>query len=247
MPPSHQEDRDPDPLRLALVEDDCELREEILRPILEEAGFDVVSAGSAEAMYRILETDTIDIVVLDIGLPDGNGFDIARQVRSVSPVGIVMLTARHGDTDQIRGLNTGADAFLPKPVDPELLVATLHSVARRLQREPASGTRSGWRLDPTGWQLLAPTGTCVELTASERAVLQRLFAAVGQPVAREDLIVSLAGDSTDFDPHRLEVLVHRLRRKVVGITGEALPLRAIRGGGYLLAPDTRSADRREAS
>jgi DNA-binding response OmpR family regulator len=233
-------------LRIALVEDDRELREEILLPLLVEAGFNVVTAGSASALYSVLRTAEIDLVVLDIGLPDGNGFDIARQVRAESTVGIVMLTARHDSTDRIRGLNTGADAYLPKPVDADLLVATLHSVGRRLGRQSARKAQRAWRLDRTGWHLFSPTGTEIELTASERIVLQQLFAAVAQPVGRESLIATLAGDSPDFDPHRLDVLVHRLRRKVLAAAGQPLPLRAIRGGGYLLTPDTRTGERREA-
>jgi DNA-binding response OmpR family regulator len=231
-------------LRVALVEDDDELREEILKPQLIDAGIDVVSMRCAADLYRAMRVGTFDIVVLDIGLPDESGFDVARHLRTESSVGIVMLTGRKADADRVRGLNVGADAFLPKPVDSSLLIATLHSLSRRLRgAQPRGPARPAWSLDRNGWHLRSPAGQDVELTASERLVLQRLFAADSHPVSRNELIAVLASDGEDFDPHRLEVLVHRLRRKVSASTATTLPLRAIRGSGYLLTIDERYTDR----
>ena len=225
-------------LRVALVEYDQEFRDEILVPVLTAAGFDIEGFGDAAGLHRAMRFDTFDIVVLDIGLPDGNGFDLARDLRRTSPVGIVMLTGRHGDPDRVRGLTLGADAYLPKPVEPALLIATLNSLARRLRMEPAGTSESaGWQLDARGWHLIAPDGQRVELSQAERTIIGRLAAADGQPVDREALIDDLTHDRDSFDPHRLEMLVHRLRRKCAASTSHPLPLRAIRNQGYLLTLD----------
>jgi DNA-binding response OmpR family regulator len=187
--------------------------------------------------------DTFDIVVLDIGLPDESGFDVARQLRAGSDVGIVMLTGRQAATDRVFGLNIGADAFLPKPVDSSVLVATLRGLARRLNTPQDAEVQNGWALDRSGWHLCAPGGAHVELTAAERQVMMRLASAAGQPVSRADLIAELSDRAEEFDPHRLDVLIHRLRRKVAAATSIALPLRALRGSGYLLTIDERRTRR----
>ena len=94
-----------------------------------------------------------------------------------------------------------------------------------------------WQLQADGWRLCAPDGTGLDLGRAERAFLQPLFASPGQPVGREALIANLTDSPWDFDPHRLEVLAHRLRNRVRAATGFALPLRAPRGLGYLLQPE----------
>lgn len=227
------------PLRIALVEDDAELRDAILAPALVEAGFEVAAFGSAAALYRSLLHRSFDVVVLDLTLPDEDGFEVARYLRSLSSIGIVMLTGRGGSPDRVRGLRHGADAYLTKPLDIDLLTATLHSLSRRLEPSEAGTSRGRWRLGDGDWNLLTPDGDCIDLTASERSILRTLFNADGQPVQREELIACLTGDVYDFDPHRLEMLVHRLRRKVAAGSRQALPLRAVRGKGYVLAVSGR--------
>ncbi len=219
---------------VALLEDDAELRDEILAPGLRDAGFAVTSLGSAAALYRQLPEQSFDLVVLDVGLPDQDGFTVARYLRQYATTGIVMLTGRGSVPDRVRGLSEGADAYLSKPVELELLVATLHSVDRRMRAETVSASSPGWRLDANGWCLLTPNDRSVELNQAERRVLGQLLAAQGEAVSREALIASLTSDVFDFDPHRLETLVHRLRNKVRTTTGMKLPLRAVHGVGYVL-------------
>jgi DNA-binding response OmpR family regulator len=185
-------------LRIALLEDDTELRELILLPGLRDFGFNAIGLASAAELHALLATQHFDILVLDVGLPDQDGFAVTRQLRASSAIGIIMLTGR-GGTDS---------GDTPSP--------------------------NGWRLDANGWCLIAPGGGMVALTMAERRVLGELVAATGEAVNRETLIAALTPDIYDFDPHRLETLVHRLRRKVTEGTGEALPLRAVHGVGYVL-------------
>lgn len=224
-------------VRIALLEDDAELRERILLPGLRDYGFEVTGAGSAAALERLLQAVPVDIVILDVGLPDDDGFLVAQRLRNRSPVGIVMLTGRSARSDRIRGLTEGADAYLSKPVVLDELAATLHSLSRRLQMmtatEPAEESER-WRLGADGWCLLSPANDSIALTQAERLVLIRLMQAPGTAVTRDELIAALTDDAYDFDPHRLEMLIHRLRGKIADQSGESLPLRAVRGVGYVM-------------
>lgn len=222
------------PLRIALLEDDPLLRDRILLPGLRNYGLDAVGMQTGAELEAAMRSRTFDILVLDVGLPDTDGFTVAREVRATHPhTGIVMLTCRHETPDRVRGLSEGADAYLAKPVEVELLAATLYSLARRLRA--AAAPRTGvWRLEQGGWCLFAPSGAFVPLTDAERRLLSSLAARTGEVVGRDEIIAVLTDDVHDFDPHRLETLVYRLRQKVKKATGEALPLAAVHGKGYVL-------------
>lgn len=230
--------------RVVVVEDDAELRDAILVPGLAEFGFDTCGVASAEALYRHILGNSCDLVVLDVGLPNEDGFSAAAHLRSAlgMKVGIVMLTGRAIGEDRVRGLESGADAYLAKPVEMEVLAATLHSLIRRMRAGVSSeisavGSSSAtvWRLESDGWCVRTPSGKSVALTLAERRILARLAANAGEPVQRDVLIADLTDDVDSFDPHRLEMIVHRLRRKVEDRSGEILPLRAVRGAGYALS------------
>ncbi|GAB3349458.1 response regulator transcription factor [Lysobacter tyrosinilyticus] len=223
------------PLHIALLEDDALLRERILLPGLANYGFVVEGMESGAFLLNKVRDTHYDIVVLDVGLPDADGFTVARLLREAHPgIGIVMLTGRTGTSDRVRGLTEGADAYLPKPVEIELLAATLHSLGRRLRG--ASRARSAyWHLDADGWCLVSPSGSSAALTRTERRVVERLLATPGQVVAREQLIASLTDNVFEFDTHRLDSLIYRLRRKVHDACGEPLPLNAVHGEGYVLS------------
>ncbi|HEY4293197.1 response regulator transcription factor [Luteibacter sp.] len=226
--------------RIALLEDDIELRDQILLPGLADFGFDVHGFGRAAELYAAMLGNSFDIVVLDVGLPDEDGFSVTRRLRGLSPIGIVMLTGRDGVPDRVRGLSEGADAYLSKPVQAELLAATLRSLQRRLHMQAGGSSPSlpagQWSLDAGGWCLIAPGGVMVALTQAERRVIGLLLEKPAEPVSRELIIAALTANVHDFDPHRLETIVHRLRKKVSDGTGEALPVRAVHGVGYVMIP-----------
>lgn len=221
-------------LRLVLLEDDELLRERVLAPKLRQFGFEVETSGSVAEMNEIAGRRPPNIVLLDIGLPDSDGFEVARKLRVSMPgLGIVMLTGRTENADRVRGLTEGADAYLAKPVEIDVLVATLHSVARRL-RSLTREASDKWRLSSDDWLLISPSNERVVLTRTERRLLEKLARHPGEVVSREALIGVLTDDTETFDPHRLDSLVHRLRRKVLAAVGMPLPLDAVHGAGYLL-------------
>lgn len=223
-------------LRLAVVEDDAELREQILLPALAAAGFDVVGFSCARELYREWTRAPFSLVLLDVGLPDEDGVDIARHLRTLTDsVGIVIYSGHSSGIDRLRGLRAGIDAYLVKPVEIDELVQTLVNLGRRVAgADPAAAGGSGWRLDQRGWVLEAPSGAVVTLTRNERELLILLAERAGDTVPRETLIGHIARDAGSFDSHRLEVLVYRLRRKCLDVLGEPLAVHTVRGVGYRL-------------
>lgn len=220
-----------DRLRVLLVEDERDLREEVVAA-LNDLGFQSEGCADASQLYSKLAhaPDPWDIVVLDIGLPDEDGLTVARTLRRDTNLGIVMFTARGEVSQRVMGLEGGADAYMVKPVDLRELAATLRGVARRLT--PAKPPC--WRLEDNDWFLSAPNSKTVELTAPERTCLGLLLSRAGVEVSREALVTALAGKAVAaYDPHRLDMLVHRLRAKVSAATGLTLPVKAVRGAGYV--------------
>ncbi|MGO4700515.1 response regulator transcription factor [Dyella sp. 2RAB6] len=238
--------------RVAVLEDDGRLREEILVPGLLKFGFEAVGVGRAAELYRRMLAERFDLAVLDLGLPDEDGISVARHLRRCSDIGIVVLTGSTAEHDEIRALTAGADIYLRKPAGLALLAASLRSVGRRRLGAPrpaaaAAGTDTPspvstgeWRLATDAWNLLAPTGASIPLSASERCVLHLLFAADGATVARDVLIAAWHGHDMEFDPHRLEMLIYRLRRKAKVLGVPVLPLITVRGAGYAFVARTAS-------
>lgn len=223
-------------LRVAIVEDEERFREAVLIPGLCDFGFDAIGAGSAGELYKIMLSRQFDIIVLDIGLPDDNGLNIVRHIRQLdAKIGLVMLTSSVERQDCIQALSDGADMYLPKPMDVDVLAVTLRSLARRLSRtnEPVPAEPSEWHLDATGWCLVAPKGAIFALTSTERTLVNTLIEADGSPVTREALIESLGEDPLSFDHHRLDMLIYRLRRKLSDSNCGQNPLLTSRGTGYL--------------
>lgn len=232
-------------LRVAVLEDDPELRDAILLPGLRDFGFEVTAAGTAAELYRHMVKQTFDMVVLDIGLPDEDGLSVVRHLQELPDLGIVMLTGNHSRNDRVRALREGADAYLAKPADIEVLAATLHSLSRRIRKRTApevafekpADASARWHLDTDGWCLVSPRGEVIALSAPERGLLSSLIAAAGAPVDREALIALVTKDVYNFDPHRLDMLIHRLRRKISKCTSEAVPLLTARGSGYVFVAE----------
>jgi DNA-binding response OmpR family regulator len=147
-----------------IVEDDIDLRDE-LADYLSQQGYAVQGVSTVRAAEEAL-SNTIDLLVLDINLPDGNGFDLCLRLRPYLRSGIVMCTGRSERSLRIDSLKGGADAYLVKPIDPEELLATLISVQRRSQPQAPSlfnlSPPVQWRLDSKRSSLLTPNGTTVE-------------------------------------------------------------------------------------
>jgi len=236
-------------VRIRVVEDDPEWCALVVDELARQ-GAAVRGIGSVQALYRELAVAACDIVVLDITLPGEDGFSATRHLRRTGDMGIVLVTGRGSAADMAHGLSAGADVYLPKPLELPVLVAALHSLHRRMAAPsgaapdpvaepaaaPAQHAGNDWSLRAGGWELWSPDGRVLALSTAERALLHELLSCPGTPVGREQLIAALTSTPWDFDPHRLEVLMHRLRARVRAATPLALPVRALRGAGYLWVP-----------
>ncbi|MFC3650429.1 response regulator transcription factor [Dyella humi] len=232
-------------IRVAVLEDDEAFRRDILLPVLHDHGFSAHGMASAAELYRNMLSQQFDIVLLDISLSDEDGLTVTQHLRATLDIGIIMLSGLVHRDHHIQALKRGADFYLSKPIDVDVLVASLHSLARRLvlptphdiatHHQPSP---SCWRLDAGGWRFVSPHGKVVALTSSERCVLTVLIAAGDHPVSREALAEALSQNAYDSDPHRLEMIIYRLRRKVLAQTEHALPLITVRSKGYMLLCDS---------
>jgi DNA-binding response OmpR family regulator len=231
--------------RVGLIEDNLDFRAEVAFH-LRRAGFDIALESDGTDIDAQLNDCPCDLLVLDLGLPVEDGLVIARRLRQQHRVlGIVMLTARGSLDDRLVGLEEGADAYLVKPVDMRELVATLHSVQRRLA-VPARATEA-WSLIPETLSICSPAGEAVAVNATEMDLLKCLIAAAPDPVSREMLAVAMGHPEPDFDYRRLEVAFSRLRKKIETASVSESPIRAARGRGYVFAAPIRVEARIQAA
>ncbi len=227
--------------RIAIVEDDRDLLESTLE-YLTTLGYSAWGVGSAEAFYKRLAVDPIDVVVLDIGLPGENGLSIAARLRQAYPsMSIIMLTARGELDSRLHGYKQGADIYLVKPIDWRELLAQIHALHRRMVVLTAPTPSNEWVLKQAGRELVTPQGHSISLTHMESLVLNRLAQHAGQPVERALLMSEVLGEQAyQLDPRRLEVCISRLRQKMLAAMGDnndikddQLPLKTVRGTGYI--------------
>ena len=219
-----------------IVEDDVDLREE-LADFLRGQDYAVTDVGTVREAENAL-TKPFDLLVLDINLPDGNGFELCHRLRPYLRSGIVMCTGRSERELRIDSLKGGADAYLVKPVDPDELVATLVSVYRRTLPTPTPlfnlPPPAQWRLDSVRTTLFSPNGASLVLTASETLLLTTLLNAPQHQISRLALLAAFKAAGTAMDGRRIETMTSRLRRKVLDSTGQQLPLTSVYGKGYSL-------------
>lgn len=181
----------------------------------------------------LAEGEVPAVVILDIGLPDGNGFDLAIEIRQAHACGIIMLTALGDSDDRIRGFESGADIYLVKDSTLREIEAAIRSLLRRTGR--VSGAANGdeqWVLDSATWLLTAPNQSALKLTATEFAFISALCSRCGDIVQREELVETLARQRSNFDRRHLDAVVSRLRRKIEQHSKLEAPIKVIYGVGY---------------
>ncbi len=229
---------------ILVVEDEASLRVD-LADFLSVMGYAVSGAATAAEARAHLLSAPFDAVILDIGLPDGSGFDILAEIRSRKlSCGVVMLTAYAEPDDRIKGLEDGADAYLVKKATLREVEATLRSVLRRLpaRHSPSlDAALTGWTFDRIDWRITAPNGATANLSGIEAAFLMALAECHGK-VCPRDRFVEVMGRAGSFDERSLDDVVKRLRKKINKATSMDVPIKAIYGSGYIFTANLTVTD-----
>jgi DNA-binding response OmpR family regulator len=215
------------PRRIVVVDDEPGIVD-FLELGLRHEGYEVRSAGSLAGGLELIRMSHPDLAVIDVGLPDGDGFELLRRLRVESEVPVVMLTARGDLDDRVRGLELGADDYIAKPFHMAELLARVRAHLRRQGGSPAAETTlrlADLELD-TATRHVARAGRSIELTAREFELLELLLRHGGQVLSKETILDRLWGYA--FDDNLVEVYISYLRRKL----GEPTLIHTLRGAGY---------------
>lgn len=221
---------------LLVVDDDRDIRN-LLSDHLETHGFRTVKAADGRAMRAALEAGPVDLVVLDLNLPDEDGLSLCRAVRATARTPIIILTARGDPIDRIVGLEMGADDYMAKPFEPRELVARIRTVLRRSGGESAAAEGrhadfAGWSLDIALRALTAPDGRLAPLSGADFDLLHALIRSGGKPVSRER--IRALSTVADADDRAIDLRVSRLRQKLGDDARNPVLIRTVRSLGYML-------------
>jgi two-component system phosphate regulon response regulator OmpR len=227
-------------VHILVVDDDLRLRDLIER-YLTQQGFHVHGAGHAAAMRRELAAHRVDLIVLDLMLPDADGLQLCRDLRAEGiDIPVIMLTAKGDDVDRIVGLEIGADDYLGKPCNPRELVARIRAVLRRRPRAPVGAPQADqapimfgrFTFDLATRQLL-DGGVPIKLTSGEFAVLAALVTHPFETLSRERLIAIARGRDHEAFDRSIDVMVSRLRRYIEDDPRQPRWLQTVWGEGYV--------------
>jgi two-component system KDP operon response regulator KdpE len=225
--------------RALLVEDDPNIVD-LIRSNLSVRGFDTVVSSDGSQALRLLETEAPDIVLLDLMLPEADGFELCRQIRERSSVAVIVVSARGGQSDKIAALNMGADDYMTKPFSVEELLARIAATLRRTRdgvaqpHVPQTVTVGDVVID-LGAQQVTKAGRNVHLTPTEFALLRELVINRGKLLSHAHLLRRVWGPGYQTETEYVRVYVRRLRAKLEDDGGEPLILTSPRAGYRFVA------------
>jgi DNA-binding response OmpR family regulator len=227
--------------RILLADDDTELTQ-MLTEYLGQEGFAVSTAQNGTTALAMARQDKYDLIILDVMMPQLNGFDVLRQLRTQSLVPVLMLTARGEDVDSIVGLELGADDYLAKPCNPRVLVARMRAILRR--SEPLVATTAdqfpqnlqvGDIELQTGVRQVLLHGQAVSMTSTEYTVLEILLREAGRVITKQELSERALGRELSTYDRSLDMHVSNLRKKLGALPNGQERIKTVRGVGYLYA------------
>ena len=229
---------------ILVVDDDPQITSFLDRYLVKQ-GYRVTTVGSGKAMIEALDRNPVDLIILDIGLPDRDGFELTQEIRARSDVPIIVLSARDETYDRVIGLEIGADDYVTKPFEPRELSARIKSVLRRYrggEQAEAPATETGdIRFGP--WLLKAKerdvfrdeTGEKAGLTTAEFDILSALARRPGIVFDRNQLLDIARGRSAFVNDRSIDVHIMRLRRKLEADPSNPVFIKTVHGAGYVFA------------
>jgi two-component system OmpR family response regulator len=231
--------------RILIVDDDEGIRT-LISSYLEKHGFRTDTAGDPERMREKLETESYDLIVLDVMMPREDGLTALHRLQKDGGPPVIMLSAVGTDIDRIVGIEMGAEDYLAKPCNPRELLARIRAVLRRnippvsavatSAENKYTGVRfAGWRIDLMGRTLHDPEGSAVQLSDGEFRLLRAFVEHPGRVLTRDQLLEFARGQDVDHYDRAIDVQLSRLRRKM-GPEGSAEIIRTIRNEGYIFVP-----------
>jgi len=224
-------------LNVLVIEDDPQIVESVTLCFeLRWAGANIISASEGEKGILLVEKELPDVVILDIGLPDIDGFEVLRQVRSFSNVPVILLTARSQEIDKVKGLELGADDYVVKPFAPAEFLARVKAVLRRSHMsEPQAGekpfTRGNLKID-FGTREVSISDGLIKLTPSEYNLLCELVRNEGKALSNQMLLERIWGPEYTSETDYIKVYIQRLREKLGEVPGDPKMILSERGIGY---------------
>lgn len=221
-----------------LIIDDDEKLNRLLIDFFSEFGFKTLTATHPQAGLKMLKQQFPDLVILDVMLPDMDGFEVCKTIRQRSSVPIIMLTARGELTDKVVGLELGADDYLPKPFEPRELVARIHSVLRRTRKIDDTRPQTFGRLEiDFPRRRVKLDGDLVDLTTNEFAALSLLAGNPGKVFDRDQILQELRGMDCDAFNRSVDITMSRLRQKLKDDSKSPVFIKTVWGTGYVFIGD----------
>lgn len=212
-----------------VVEDEPDLREAIVS-YLNRKSMIADGVGSIRSAETWLATHPVDVLICDLGLPDGDGLAWIQGESRIAQKGLIILTARGQVTQRIAGLKSGADVYLVKPVTLEELALYVSNLYQKLKATSVLNTK--WHVNSKTWMLTAPNAKSIKLNDSEKRFLLTLQNTAGEVVRKNEIILALGGNPDIYDFRRIETLLRRLRAKCLDETGLELPVQTVYGHGF---------------
>jgi len=220
--------------KILIVEDEPAIADTI-QYALETEGFVPVAAPTAQEALELIDADGIDLIILDIGLPDINGFELCKQIRQKNPLPIIFLTARNEEIDRVVGLEIGGDDYVVKPFSPRELTARVKAVLRRTQpsHHATAYPPAAWTVDATR-RRISYFGTILELSRTEFKLLQAFIRGPGQVFTRDQLMASVWDEPEASMDRTVDAHIKNLRAKLKAVKPDLDPIVTHRGTGYAL-------------
>jgi two-component system catabolic regulation response regulator CreB len=221
--------------RILIVDDEPAIADNI-QFVLETEGLETIRAGTGLAAWPILEQETVDLIILDIGLPDVNGLELLKEIRHTRSTPIILLTARTAEIDRVLGLEIGADDYVAKPFSPRELAARVKAVLRRTHSATATKAREVFSVNASK-RAIVFFGTALELSKYEYEILKRFIERKGHVFSREQLM-NLVWEQPETSLDRtVDAHIKNIRAKLRAVRPDLEPIVTHRGSGYSLRDD----------